>query len=298
MRPLSSDRSRGRFSSSGALHGVEVECFSSHGIVSPRRAAPGLLVGTLVEGCGALYRSGELGDVAAGEVWLVEPDEVFGWGASAPARAASCPSPPAFSGVAIDLDPALVSTSLARLEAGVPGSPEWSRSTIRDPELASAIIRLADRVEARSPPELQHEAFDVLVGLLLTRGLRRVPAPESPARAAIRRVKGYLTARYDRKVPLDELEALAGLSRYHLIRRFTAEVGLPPHTFQVAVRVERARRLIRAGGAPIEVARDVGFSDQSHMSRHFKRLVGMTPGAYARGVGRDRRDPLSPRPCP
>jgi transcriptional regulator GlxA family with amidase domain len=61
---------------------------------------------------------------------------------------------------------------------------------------------------------------------------------------------------------------------------FKREVGVPPHAYQVQMRVRRARRLMLTGMAPADVAISVGFYDQAHLNRHFKRIVGMTPGDY------------------
>jgi len=83
--------------------------------------------------------------------------------------------------------------------------------------------------------------------------------------------------------PLDQLSSAAGLSRFHLLRTFTNQVGIPPHAYQIRVRIEHARRLLRMGMPSVAAANAVGFADQSHLTRHFKRVLYETPGAYARG---------------
>lgn len=72
----------------------------------------------------------------------------------------------------------------------------------------------------------------------------------------------------------------------HLVRRFGAAFGLPPHRYLVGRRVEAARRRLLAGQPIAEVAVAVGFHDQAHLHRHFTRLVGTTPARYARGQAR------------
>jgi transcriptional regulator GlxA family with amidase domain len=74
---------------------------------------------------------------------------------------------------------------------------------------------------------------------------------------------------------------------------FHREVGLPPHAYQIQVRVARARALIATGVPLAEVASMTGFADQSHLTRLFKRIVGVPPGQYA---GRGTRP--QPRPAP
>ncbi|WP_394820612.1 AraC family transcriptional regulator [Pendulispora albinea] len=78
------------------------------------------------------------------------------------------------------------------------------------------------------------------------------------------------------------LAAEAGVSEAHAIRSFSKVMGMPPHAFLIAVRVERAKSMIRAGLRLAEVASSTGFFDQSQMTHHFRRLTGITPGRYAR----------------
>jgi AraC-like DNA-binding protein/transcriptional regulator with XRE-family HTH domain len=99
---------------------------------------------------------------------------------------------------------------------------------------------------------------------------------------AMRRAKEHLDACYARDVPLDEMAALVDMGRYRLLRAFANEVGYPPHAYQLLIRVGHARRLLSAGVEAADVAQAVGFADQSHLIRHFRRLEGMTPAEYVR----------------
>lgn len=108
------------------------------------------------------------------------------------------------------------------------------------------------------------------------------PKPLAHAASTLRRARDFIVEYYDKPVALDDLVALTGLSGFHLIRCFAQQYGVPPHQYQILVRVERARELLRAGCPPVLV--DVGFADQSHLTRHFKRVLGVTPAAYQRQV--------------
>ena len=88
---------------------------------------------------------------------------------------------------------------------------------------------------------------------------------------------------------LAELAAGAGLSRYQLLRAFRAEVGMPPYAWLAQHRVARARVLLEHGHRPAEAATLTGFADQAHLTRWFRRVVGVTPGAYRNGVQDSRR---------
>jgi AraC-like DNA-binding protein len=99
-------------------------------------------------------------------------------------------------------------------------------------------------------------------------------------RNAVKRIREYLEDRYQQNVSLDELTRLVGIGPYALIRAFRAEVGLPPHAFLNQIRIDRARHLLRRGDSLADAAFSTGFVDQSHFTKHFKKLVGVTPGNY------------------
>jgi AraC-like DNA-binding protein len=87
-------------------------------------------------------------------------------------------------------------------------------------------------------------------------------------------------------VTLVGLAQVAGLSPFHLCRAFREAVGMTPHAYLTQIRVGRARSLLRAGLPPAVVAIEVGFCDQAHLTRHFKRIVGTTPTKYVNGTRR------------
>jgi AraC-like DNA-binding protein len=82
---------------------------------------------------------------------------------------------------------------------------------------------------------------------------------------------------------LDTLAERSGLNRFQVLRTFRSYYGVPPHAYQIHVRVARAKALLHAGQSPAEVAVQLGFADQSHMTRLFRRAWGVTPGRYAKG---------------
>ncbi|MEJ3653415.1 AraC family transcriptional regulator [Actinomycetes bacterium KLBMP 9759] len=103
------------------------------------------------------------------------------------------------------------------------------------------------------------------------------------AHAAVRTAVDYLHAHRDGNVPLADLSAVSGLSPFHLTRQFRRAVGVPPHTYQLQLRIERAKRLLLDGHQVSATAAEVGFFDLSHFTRHFKRHVGVSPGSYRDG---------------
>jgi AraC-like DNA-binding protein len=83
---------------------------------------------------------------------------------------------------------------------------------------------------------------------------------------------------------LAALAAEQGLSRYQLLRAFRTTMGIPPYAWLAQHRVHRARRLLESGLRPAEVASVVGFADQAHLTRWFRRVLGVTPAAYRNSV--------------
>src|SRR5205085_7810988 len=102
-------------------------------------------------------------------------------------------------------------------------------------------------------------------------------------RQAVNRAREYLAEHYAENVSLNRLAAIAGLSPFHFSRLFSEQFGLPPHAFQTQLRVLWAKALLLQGWPIPHVASQTGFADQSHLTRHFKRLVGVPPGQYQSG---------------
>ena len=93
-------------------------------------------------------------------------------------------------------------------------------------------------------------------------------------------IKNYLQDNFRSNISLEQLAELTNLNRSYLIRVFHKAVGMPPYTYLNQIRVEQAKHLLMQGAAIADVAVAVGMSDQSHLNRHFKRIVGITPGRF------------------
>jgi len=108
------------------------------------------------------------------------------------------------------------------------------------------------------------------------------PAPLAEAVAQARAVLSQQLNEGAGTLGLEDLARECGVGAFALHRAFSRELGLPPHAFQTHLRLRRAKELLRAGAPLSEAALGAGFCDQSHMTRHFARLVGLTPAQYAR----------------
>ena len=161
-------------------------------------------------------------------------------------------------------------------------NPRFGAVRIDDRALAETVRCLyASLVGGVNPLEAETLFIGALSGIVTrTAGAQQPPAGRE--RDAVRKVRQYIHTRWAEKITLGELSTHAGLSRYYLLRVFCAETGMPPHAYQDSVRLSHAKRLLRQGLSPLDVALETGFSDQSHFANRFKRLAGVTPGRYAK----------------
>jgi AraC-like DNA-binding protein len=112
---------------------------------------------------------------------------------------------------------------------------------------------------------------------------------------AVRLARAFLHDALADKITLDDLADHAGLDKFHLVRAFRAEVGLPPYEYLTHVRVSQAKELLQRGARVVEAAHAVGFYDESQLHRHFRRIVGTTPGRFGRSfTGSERRSQHRP----
>jgi AraC-like DNA-binding protein len=179
-----------------------------------------------------------------------------------------------------------VAPSLVDDAAGELGSPErlhFAPRTIReDPRLFAQLHRLCTSIEAARDALEQQSLFAATMVALARHTERKteLPLPGNRKRA-VERAKAYLRERFNEPVSLAELASACGMSRFHLVHTFTKQTGLSPHAYQVHVRIERARSLLQKGTSPAAAAASLGFADQSHFTRHFKRIMHVTPAQYA-----------------
>lgn len=174
----------------------------------------------------------------------------------------------------IRLPPSLVEqvTARVRLQACLaPGDPH-----------AAALHRLHDAVAAGADRFTLEcaiaEAIDAIADVAVTRD--HASAHTRPVRRALEMIRQRLAE----PLTLDELARHAGLDKFHLCRAFRSQVGMPPHAYLTQLRILHAKQLLAAGARPTDIAPRVGLYDQSQLNRHFRRIVGMTPGQFARGV--------------
>ncbi|WP_284619513.1 helix-turn-helix transcriptional regulator [Aquabacterium humicola] len=153
----------------------------------------------------------------------------------------------------------------------------------------AALFRRLDAGPVRSGDAAARMACDEALARCCTALLAPAQPADDAPHAALRAVRERLADDPLAAPTLAELAAMAGCSRFQLLRRFAALYGLPPHAWLLQQRAENARRLIRDGARLADAATGAGFADQSHLTRCFVRLFGYTPGDWQRAAVRPPR---------
>lgn len=143
------------------------------------------------------------------------------------------------------------------------------------PDLRTAVAILRSQA---SPLEKDAVVAD-LMNALLSEGLFE-SLEEGSRHRTVERARELLTSGLSESLSLQELAQAVGANRFVLLRDFRKQFGVPPHAFLLRLRVERARTLLARGQGIAEVAHDLGFADQSHLNRTFKRFFGLSPATY------------------
>lgn len=181
---------------------------------------------------------------------------------------------------------ALLQHATQELNQTMTSMPYFPNPVIADSELAEQMRRLHRVLEKGDSRLEQDSRFLWTFAQLIVRHAdcrSGVVASRRTGCLSLQPILDYLHAHHAEPISLEQLANLANLKPLRFLRLFQREMGLPPHAYLLQVRVERAKQLLAVGVPIAQVAFDTGFSDQSHLHRHFKRWVGITPRQYALG---------------
>jgi AraC-like DNA-binding protein len=169
---------------------------------------------------------------------------------------------------------------------GIESVPYFTRNTFDDRDLIDAFLAMHLAIEEGRDVFRERELLIGTFGRLFRRhgsgGGRIGPTPRD--RAVLAKVKERMHAEYACDLHLDDLAAGAGLTAFQLIGLFKRATGLAPHAYLTQVRLGIACRHLRRARPIAQVAADVGFYDQSALTKHFKRCYGITPLQFARAA--------------
>lgn len=233
-------------------------------------------ISVIEEGMQRFYRTGAEHVAPTGDIIIVNAEDVHtgsaavesGWGYRA-----------------IYPLPSLMQSLLVGVHSEEGTIPWFDQAVIHDPELAQQ-LRLAFNFSLQPRNTLLKEtSLAVALTQLMLRHARFVSdrAVMSLDHLSLWRVRDYLHADPSRDFSLSELAQLAQLSPWHFLRQFKRLFGLTPHAYLLQVRIRLAKQKLRDGQDIASVAQGCGFTDQSHLNRHFKKTVGVTPGLFLQG---------------
>jgi AraC-like DNA-binding protein len=131
--------------------------------------------------------------------------------------------------------------------------------------------------------EQQTQFIEILSAFTQAHGKVSSPVASGNEPKAVSRIKDFINAHFHQNVSIDDLVRITQLSRSYLIRSFKRCVGIPPYTYLIQTRIKHAKKLLSKKIPVAQVAYEMGFSDQSHLTRHFKSITGITPKQYAIG---------------
>jgi AraC-like DNA-binding protein len=259
-----------------ALPGVELLRITLDGEPSGPIFQSQYVLALCLEGVVEIDYRGRLHRLERGLLALQQPGEI-----ARPVRRLT----PKTRHVVVFMDPGLLREAVANRFGDDAGPPTFRDYVFWDPELDLRLKHLLRSVEDEESSLAQRRCWAVYLDRLLNHRSDDPVAPsEGIDRAAVRRVKEFIETNYAQNISLDDLSIEAGLSKFHLLRVFRSEVGVPPHAFLTSVRIEHARRFIPTGRTLASIAADTGFADQSHLTRVFHRVFGVTPGQYLRAA--------------
>ncbi len=168
-------------------------------------------------------------------------------------------------------------------------APVFPRRVITDPALFDLLWRAHEGLERRAHGlGAQELLISALSHLVMRHAEKRARLPaDNRSPLAIGAARAYLESHASERVTLSAVARVAGLTPFHFTRVFRATLGLPPHQYLMNLRVNRAQAVLSRGGSIAEAAISCGFSDQSHLTRCFKRILGVTPGRYSSKIVQD-----------
>lgn len=247
-----------------ACQTLEVSWVRAPGDASfPRHTHEEYVLGANLSGHERIWLGGRELQVLPGQVTLYNPLAVQ----------ASCFGPEGVEYIGLHLVPDALSRVIAENNlSSTDQPPSFEQGTLHRPALFGALFELA-----RSPTHEQEQARLLLYAQLLEQP-ETTPGEQTPA---LTRTLACMRTHLAERLELDCLAAVAGLSKYHFVRCFKKATGLGPLQYHMQLRLIEARRRLRRGLHPHDVALDLGFYDQSHFITAFRRIHAMTPRHYA-----------------
>jgi AraC-like DNA-binding protein len=248
-----------------ALNGLERLKARFHGYAYDWHRHDTYAVGVTLEGVQTFDCRSTTYNSLPGQVMVLHPDERHNGRAGSVAGFSYCMT--------------YIEPSRIRQALDLRSLPFVSRLVFNDRVLARTVLA-AYRSFPEPLPELESDAIIARIAdqLLRRSDARRGSSRPAMATRQMERVRAFLDAEFKRSVSSEELEALTGVNRYSIARHFRLCFGTSPYRYLIMPRLAEARRRLIHGTSIVNVAIDLGFADQSHLTRCFHQMFGLPPG--------------------
>ena len=241
---------------------------------SARHTHETLTLSVIEQGRCVLFYKGESHPIPSGSLVVINPDDV---------HACSVATLTGYSQRIMYPSAALVQQAAYEVTGQKNLVPLFVTPVIQDENLTELVYKLHVTLETSNCPLERESQFLGTIIHLIQRYARVESGGQRKVgreRHAVRQVKEYLEAHHVDNISLKQLAHLTNLTPFHLARVFCQEVGLPPHVYLIQLRILQAKKLLTQEWEIASVAQETGFCHQSHLNRHFKRFVGVTPKQY------------------
>jgi len=159
---------------------------------------------------------------------------------------------------------------------------KFNKVVLENPEYYEQMWELEQLLLSKENELLKQSMLVKILGMVINASALFIEPITMPyqQKEAVQKVKAFIDIHYKDNFTLDKLSKIACLSPYYFIRVFTKLEGIPPHIYQQQVRIRSAKEMLLKGSDIAGIALSLGFTDQSHFSNVFKKLMGITPKSY------------------
>jgi AraC-like DNA-binding protein/Rieske Fe-S protein len=271
MKAEKHDPKRAKFWNVSDIKGLE--CFRADNLIHHfrRHSHEGYTIGVIEDGFGDNNYQGSVFHLAPGKIVVMNPDETH-------------------TGCVVGKRPwsyrmfYIHEETFRDLFPGKPTSPCFRGLCFEDEYWYKKLWTLHRLLETKTDTlRSQTEFSDTFIAFSNIYGNASRPAHSGKEPKAVSMIKDYINAHFNENVSIDDLTGITQLSRAYLIRSFQRCVGIPPYAYLIQTRIKHAKRLLARKIPITQVAYEIGFADQSHLTHQFKSIMGITPKQYTLG---------------
>lgn len=231
-----------------------------------------LCIGVIEHGMRAFFCRGIRYSVKPGQVFIIPPNEAHTCG----------PATEPHTYRMLLVSPVVLRTIFPNIEMNSNSQYFFDKLVIEDKELYEQILNLHQLLETRESVFVKQSMLFSTIGNTME---QCVDVPDKTKichehHECVKHAQSFIEEHYGESFSLNDLAEHVHLSPYYLTRIFSQIVGIPPHIYQQQVRIRHAKAMLMQGISKVEIAIQTGFTDQSHFSNVFKKMVGVTPSEY------------------